>query len=346
MKKLCSIAIALIFLFANSFFILPQHKKNGGGGRKVSSDIVMTTNWGEDNCSIVNLKEGKELSKISVGLKPYDIKVDSNGRFAYVSCSGSSNVAIIDIQANLVSSYIKTGDSPRDIELTDDGKRIITANAGSNDISIIDLVQKKEKYKVNVGNIPYGIALSNDEKKVLVTCWGSNEVMIVSLGENEGKVVKTLKVGSLPYTAIIPAKSNLGLVSTFGSGLIYVIDVDAGLIADTIKVGRSPWGISSSYDGSTAVVANFYSGDMSVIKFKGTGNRQRASETLRYPLITSDKGERRAKNSIVSDDGSWAVVSDLANNQILKVNISDKKVVTIVDVGKAPYGLAFVPRSE
>lgn len=347
-KLIFASAIAMIYFISIAFSLKDYSPGSiaGGGGRSVSSDIVMTTNWGEDNCSIVNLKEGKELAKIKVGLKPYDIKVDSNGRFAYVSCSGSSEIAVIDIQANLVSSYIKTGNSPRDIELSRDCKTAITANAGSDDISVIDLINKKEKYTVKVGNIPYGIALSNDETKVLVTCWGSNEAVIVSLGEKEGKVIKTLKVGSLPYTAIIPSNSNLGLVSSFGSGEVTVIDVNAGEIVEKIKVGKSPWGISASLDGTTAIVANFYSGDMSVLSFKRIGTRQSISETLRYSLLDNMNSERRAKNAIVADNGTWAVLSDLANNQIMKIDIVNKKIVATIDVGKAPYGLAFIPRQE
>jgi YVTN family beta-propeller protein len=336
----------LIISFRFNFINNKRMDKGGGGGQKVASNLVMTTNWGEDNCSIVDLKKGQELSRIKVSLKPYDIKIEKQGRFAYVSCSGSSQIAVIDIQANLVSHYIKTGESPRDIEITNDSKIAVTANSGSNDISVIDLVNKKEKYRVKVGNIPYGVALSNDEKLAVITCWGSNEAMVVSSGESAGEVIKTVKIGVLPYTAVIPHNSSLAMISTFGSGEVFVIDINSGEVVKTIEVGKSPWGMAASSDGNTVAVANFYSGDVSVLGIDRTTNG--VSEKARIKIVSgginSNSEERRAKNAIISDDGKWGIFSDLANNQLLYIDITTQKVIKVINVGKAPYGLAFIPR--
>jgi len=41
---------------------------------KKPTSLAIITNWGGDSCSLVDIKGGKELAQIQVGLKPYDVK--------------------------------------------------------------------------------------------------------------------------------------------------------------------------------------------------------------------------------------------------------------------------------
>lgn len=341
------------------------------------TSLVIITNWGEDTCSLIDIEAGKELAKISVGLKPYDVKVDPTGRFAYVTSSGADYISVIDIQAMLErkDERIKIGGGPRDLELTEDGRRAVVANSGDDSISVVDIAAKKELYRVTVGNIPYGVALTNQDKLAVITLWGSNKAVLVELGKNSGKVLKTLDVGSLPYTVVVPKDSDLAIVSCFGSHQLYVIDLTKSEIMPPIQVGRSPWGIGASVDGRTIVVANFYSGDASIVAVnvprsepvsqvvRAPGNSFLASgsqpvhyaasaplvvERLRIPLARADSiGElsaARPKNAAFTNDPNVAVLTDLGKNEVLVLDIAAKKVSKRISVGKAPYGVAFVPR--
>ena len=342
------------------------------------TSLVIITNWGEDSCSLIDIEAGKELAKISVGLKPYDAKVDPTGRFAYVTSSGANYISVIDIQAMLErkDQRIKIGEGPRDIELSEDGKRAVVANSGDDSISVVDIVAKKELYRVPVGNIPYGVALTNQDKLAVITLWGSNKAVLVELGKSSGKVLKTLDVGSLPYTVVVPKGSDHAVVSCFGSHQLYLIDLKKSEVMAPIPVGRSPWGLAASVDGHTIVVANFYSGDASIVSvdlpqtetasiagslpgnsFVGSGTRPVVRgtgapsfvERMRVPLVLTDSiGElsaARPKNAAFTNDPNVAVLTDLGKNEVLVLNIAEKKVIKRIPVGKAPYGVAFVPRN-
>jgi YVTN family beta-propeller protein len=317
--------------------------------------LALITNWGSDSVSLINIDQGKELAKIDVCLKPYDVQVEKTGRFGYVSCSGSDVIAVIDIQAMLERKdrRIKVGESPRDIDLTADGSRAVVANSGSNSISVVDLREGKEVYTVTVGTIPYGVALTTDDKLAVITCWGSNKVQLVELGVTSGKVVATFDVGSLPYTVIIPHNSDTALVTCFGSDAVYPIDLKARTAGPPIPVGRSPWGLSSSPDGTVAIVANYYSGDASILKVSaGKGGPIGAAaapavETGRISLSNPIGGGlvlARAKNAAFSADATKAIVTNLGNNEVMLVDLAGKRVVKTISVGQAPYGVAFVPR--
>jgi YVTN family beta-propeller protein len=320
------------------------------------TSLVLITNWGGDTVSLIDISMGKELAQINVGLKPYDVQVEETGRFAYVSCSGSDFISVIDLQAMLErkEDRIKVGESPRDIDIMQGGQRAVVANAGSNTISVIDLKAKKQLYTVAVGTIPYGIALTNGDKWVVVTCWGSNKAQLVELGESGGRVLKTFEVGSLPYTAIVPKGSNTAMVSCFGSDQIFTIDLKKMATGKPVNVGRSPWGLSSSADGKKAIVANFYSGDASVLSISGgssdpLGASAPIVEIARIPLAKSDPlgasgTNARAKNAAFSFDSNMAVMTNLGNNEVMVIDLANRSVARTIPVGKAPYGVAFVPR--
>lgn len=325
--------------------------KGGADGAKHKSHLVITTNWAEDNCSLVDIEQGKELAKIDVGQKPYDVKVGPAGRFAYVTCSGSDFLATIDIQAMLemTDRRVVVGASPRDLALTPDNKRAIVACAGTDGITVVDIVNSRKLYSVDVGAIPYGIALTNDGKLALVTCWGANTAVLVELGKDSGKVLKTLNVGSLPYTVVISKDDRIGIVSCFGSHKVFAIDIEnQKVIGQGTEVGRSPWGLALSGSGQ-ALTANFYSNDVSVLSVDSGANPPIVEEA-RIRLVSADDDgtivQRRAKNATFAGAPNIAVISDLANNELMIVDTDKKLLIRTIKVGKAPYGIAWIPKAS
>ena len=343
-----------------------SHWTSAGGrpaGKPVGkSSLAVITNWGGDSVSIVNTSTGKELSKIAVGPKPYDIICDPRGSIAYTTCSGANFIAKIDLVANLEmkDQRIIVGSSPRDISLTSDGKKAVVACAGSDYIAVVDLIANKVLYTVAVGQIPYGVGLANDDHTAIITLWGSNKAVLVNLGDDSGQVVKSFDVGSLPYTAWISNKGNLALVTCFGSGKVYIIDLKNSKVLDPVQVGRSPWGMALSPDGATAAIMNFYSGDVSLLSITDVALDPLAAstppvrETSRVKLTVNDPlaaaapaaAGGSAKNVAFNPDGSEILMSDLADNRVMLLDMSTRSIGKAIPVGQAPYGIAFVPRSE
>lgn len=329
-----------------------QTKGKGSG----EGSLVLVTNWGEDTCSLVNVSTAEELARIKTCSKPYDVKIGPEGRYAYATCSGSSEIAVIDLQAMLVAERIGVGQSPRDIAITDDG-RAMTANAGDGTISVVDLERGQELYEVEVGSMPYGIDLWRQDRAV-VTLWGGNRVAIVETGRDGGEVVQRFKVGSLPYTVVVSEPTGVALVSTFGSHEIYSLDLRSMEMREPTRVGRSPWGIGISPDGATALVANFYSGDASLLRVPEAGQVPGEAGVREVGRVSLGPGLRgggggatysAAKNAAITRTESGrnvAVVTDLSNNRLMIVDMQDRQMERTVSVGKAPYGIAFVPRSR
>lgn len=346
-------------------------------GKSGSGDFVLCTNWGDDTLSLVNIKDGHQVSVIKVGPKPYDIKVDAAGRYAYVSMSGASYVSVIDIQANLEAYKIPVGQGPREIDLSEDGKRAVVANSGDDSISLIDLEKRTEIGRASVGNVPYGIGFANDDKQAVVSNWAEGSVSIVDLASL--KELKKFSVGSLPYTVMVSQQTGIALITNFGANQASIIDLRNMTLGQPIRLGRSPWGGSVTADGKLAVVCNFYSGELSFLSISravstssggprsaGSNSFLAAGPVNSAPIVSEMyrvqvrqnpelpglhaelvKGmvaapEGRAKNSVLSNDGLIAVASDLANNELMIVDVPGHRMLRTIPVGKAPYGIAFI----
>ena len=303
--------------------------------------LVLVANWGSDTLSLVDVDAGQALSTIQVGLKPYDIEVDPAGRFAYVTNSGGGDVSVVDVQAMLETARFKVGENPREISLSADGALAVIANAGDDSISIVQLNNDFLETKVQVGSIPYGVALVKQDTQVAVTNWGENSVSVVDIPTRR-EIGPRIPVGALPYSVV--GRGNVAYLTNFGARTITRINLDSLTIdAPPLEVGRSPWGMSLIPGSELAAVPNFYSGDLSIVDL--------STNTIasRIPLSTGATAARaKASASAMATPARppITVVSNLGANELLVVDTQAGHVLRSIEVGKAPYGVQFVPRRQ
>ena len=335
------------------FAFLPAYAGQSTG--ELGNRFVVITYWGEDKVALVDImgEEGhEELWVIDVYeeascAKPYDVKVDGKNEFAYVTCSGSGNVATLDLIARQVFSTIEieSGASPRDIALTDDGTKAVVANSGIDTISVINTRDHQIIYSVDVGVQPYGVALV-DNKLAVITGWASGDLHFVELGDSSGKIIKTIRIGLLPYTVAVAHEGGHAYVTVNAEHTVALVSLETMEVSQKLRVGRAPWGISLSRDATIGVVANNRSSNATILgerEAKGSGLSVLRTVNLgRRAKGTSSGVARAAKNVAVTEDMSIAVVTDLANNDIVLIGLDSGAVIRSIPVGKAPYGIAFL----
>ncbi|HEY3298910.1 MAG TPA: alkaline phosphatase family protein [Armatimonadota bacterium] len=202
---------------------IPGPKKNPESpacicGIALSSDetkayICLSRN---DSLGIVDLKSGKLVEQIEVGVAPFDVVVSSDGTEAYVSnwggrhpekgerAAGSSgsealmdersigssgSVSIVDLNNRREIAEVETGLHPSDIVLAADGSRLYVANSNSDTVSVIDTNKRKVAKTILVrpsavlpfGSSPNALALSRDGSTLYAANAGNNAVAVVNL---------------------------------------------------------------------------------------------------------------------------------------------------------------------
>jgi YVTN family beta-propeller protein len=114
---------------------------------------------------------------------------------------------------------------------------------------------------VGVGERPFGITVGPEGKRVFTADVGSNTVTVVDIAA--AKVVGSVSTGDRPY-AVAFARGR-GFATDQYADTVTVFDARTLAPVDRIDVGEYPEGISTSSDGQSVVVANWFSNTISVI---------------------------------------------------------------------------------
>lgn len=344
MPKLIA-AITLTLLAAHSF----AGNSSAKGGR-----LILATYWGDDKVALIDLQGelGKEeiwtLDTLkAVGCaKPYDIRANKKGDEAWVSCSGTDQIALIDIVAQQVKATVKTGSSPRDLVYFDNDTKLLVANSGDDTVSVIDAVKRVKLYDFSVSAQPYGVAVSPDGKTAMVTGWASGDLHIARLGPSNATVMGKVDIGLLPYTVVAPGDGKIAYVAAAGSHIVATVDTEKMVLTNKTKVGRNPWSLAATPLGDQILVTNNRSNNLSLLK---TGmapladtEKQLFISAGAQLLANGDEVKRAAKNASVSADGKSAAFTDLANNQIVLIDLPTRTIKRVINVGKAPYGIEYI----
>jgi YVTN family beta-propeller protein len=169
---------------------------------------------------VVDLKEGKLVKQIPVGVAPYAVVLAADGKHAFVSNWGGRHPAKGDKQApssgtpvavddrgiandgtvgrvNLADgkmvSELTVGLHPNDMVLHPGSKRLFVANANSDTVSVVDSEAFRVSETINVrpsadlpfGSMPNALALSADGRKLYVANGGNNAVAVVHLDQGK-----------------------------------------------------------------------------------------------------------------------------------------------------------------
>jgi YVTN family beta-propeller protein len=113
-----------------------------------------------------------------------------------------------------------------------------------------------------VGEAPFALAVSPDATRVYVANVRSADISVLST-ETLSPIAR-IKVGAMPYGVAATADGSV-LVANQSSGTVSVVEAGSLSIVKTFKVGRFPEGIALARRATKAYVANWFSGDVSVI---------------------------------------------------------------------------------
>lgn len=247
-----------------------------------------------------------------------------------------ATLAIVDPNTGKVIGRISTGQGPHEVVV--DGRTAFVTNYGSgpapgNSLSIIDLVaQKERRFDVAPMARPHGIAVSAG--KVWFTAEGSKLIArfdpqtnkldaMLGTGQNSTHMVELSKDGKEIYTANI------------SSGSISIFTNPPAWTQTVVAVGKGPEGFDVSVDGLELWTANSQDGTVSIIDLK----YKQLKETF-------DVGTKRSNRLKLTLDRKLALISDLAGNELVVLDVASRKVIKRIAIGKAPEGILLDPSGK
>jgi YVTN family beta-propeller protein len=328
---------------------------------------LITANQTADSVSLLRTTDGKVLAEITVGRRPTDIALSSDGRTVLVTCSYGGEVAMLTVADGALQKVasIPVGFEPYGVAISPNGKTAYVSMHMAGQIAVIDLASRKVTSQIDVGRWPRYMTLSPDGKRLAVGLNGERSVAVVDAVA--GKLAFKLPMRGLNINHLCTSRDgkhfyfpwmmyggnppNAGSIRrgwVLGNRTSRVSFTDskdkAGISLD--PRGRAmgdPHGIDISPDAQTLVVscagsqelALFRLPELPLIGIGGSELMDRAlslSGTLyrRMPLGGRPMGLK------ISMDSKTAYVANYLLNAVQVVDLHERKITRTIDLGGPP----------
>jgi len=225
--------------------------------------------------------------------------------------------------------------SPMWLDMTDKG--ILCIADSSNNITLMDTNSANNTAStIPMGNnAVYDMAVGNSDRRLFCALMGGEpSVGVIDIISNS--YIKTINLPKMEDDSIGTPRGigayrggNMAYVAlgNASAGELVFINTKTNTVEDAVTVGKKPFGVGVTPDGSKVFVANSNSNTVSVVDAlmkKVTADITVGSSPLKVAL---------------SPDGLKAVVTNHMSNSVSVIDVKTNSVIATIPVGKAPMGV-------
>ncbi len=260
-------------------------------------DLAIVANVGSNDVSVIDLKSLTVTTTIGVGRFPIGVGIDTTRDLAVVANGEDANVSIIDLNSLAVTDTIQVGPRPAGVAVNSKTGIAVVANRAQNTVSVIDLDARSSVATIGVeGEFPRGVAINETSNIAIVANANSDTVSVIDLETRS--FVGTIDVGTGPTGVAVHELTNHAVVSN--SGVIRgstelgalstasILDLDGRAVVENVPVGSAAFGVDVAEASQMAVVANFGSNDVTVIRIPNPTPRVGTVEPKTFPAGGGD----------------------------------------------------------
>jgi YVTN family beta-propeller protein len=334
-------------IIAPIFFATFIHSTTGCSAQSVRHKSLLALSKTDHTLAIVNPVTLKVIARVPVGDDPHEVIASSDGKTAYVSIYGGGSLHELNIIDLLVQKPLRNVDTrplfgPHGLTFVG-GKAWFTAE-GSKSVGRYDPATGKLDWCMGTGqDRTHMIYVTADGKKIYTTNVSSGTVsilidMLIQPGpfappnakphEDWTQTVIPVSRGSEGFD-VSPGGSELWTASG-EDGTIFIIDLAAKKLETKIDakvVGANR--LKFTPDGKQVFISSLRSGDLTIY------DAQSRTELKRLNI------GHGAAGILMDPDGSRAFVACSADNYVAVINLKTLEVMSHIDVGGVPDGLAW-----
>lgn len=226
---------------------------------------VVVCNFGRPDHDNVYLYDAETLARtgaVHFAGNAVESAFSPDGRTLYVSNFQRHLVEVIDLETLEVRAEVPVGSHPKTLVVAPDGATLYVANYFGRSISVVDVRALREVRRLTTGARPRGLGVLPDGTLLGAAFHGDVVHVFPPGGEVESS---RWRVCRYPRD-IVPMPEGPGFYMTCSLGHIgFFRPEDAGAPFGLGLTGRNPRSVGLTRDGRYLGVANFTSGDVSLI---------------------------------------------------------------------------------
>jgi len=314
---------------------------------------LLVVNKSEATVSVVDVTDGREITRLPTGDAPHEVAVSPDGRTAVVTNYGTGSapgntLTVIDLRQLTVSATIDLGDQrrPHGITWLPDGRRVAVTTEGSGTLSLVDVTDGRLASTVPTGqNVSHQVAVTPDGARAFVANIGSGSVTVVDLGA--GRVIRSIPTGRGAEGVAVRPDGREVWVTNRAANTVSVLDAATLDVLATLPSADFPIRIAFTPDGSRALVSHARSAELRV--FDVAKRADVVTIPITAPIqedreqVLAFEGSAAPVGTLAGPDGRHAYVAATSADVVAVVDLVAGKVIRLIPVGHEPDGLAWVP---
>ncbi|MGA2741100.1 MAG: hypothetical protein ABSG65_27125 [Bryobacteraceae bacterium] len=210
-----------------------------------------------------------------------DFDLTGDGR-AVVSFADERRLALVRLGTGTIEHVIDAGCEPSLVRFQGDGKQVLAGSRADRSLTIFDAASGRTTVRLPLPVEPVNCCFNPDGGQMFVTGPGMDVVVIVYPYQTE--VGETILAGRTPDGMAVSAAPQYLFVANPESGSVTVLDIDTRKLVGAMAVGQEPRHILITPDNRYALVLNWRSGNMAVIRIAAFTERRHRTDPA--PLFT------------------------------------------------------------
>jgi len=235
--------------------------------------------------ALVRLEGGRLRAVESIPLPGVagDFDLTADGRAA-VSFRQERRLALVKLATGAIEHLIDAGCEPSLVRYQSDGKQVLIGSRADRSMTIFDTASGRTAVRLPLPVEPTNCCFDSAGGQMFVTGPGMDVVVIVYPYQTE--VGETILAGRAPDGLAVSGTPPYLFVANPASGSITVLDIDTRKLVAAVAVGQEPRRILITPDNRYALVLNWQSGNMAVIRISAfTARRHRTDPAPLFTIV-------------------------------------------------------------
>ena len=304
------------------------------GAARAQGDVVVVLDSGDARITLIDQATRQTIGSFATGKEPHHLMATPNNRDLIVADAVSNDLMLLDpVNGRPIGGVSNIAD-PYQIGFSPDRRWFVTNCLRLNRVDIYDYDQGKFRLakRIPLESLPSHMAFTADSKTVYVSLQGSNSVAAIDLPTQT--VLWTMKVGETPAGLWLTPNDKTLLVALTGSNAVAAVDLRTHTVIKRIVTGDAAHNFRSMADGRHVLVSNRVSSTISILDM----------DTL--TKVGDITGLRPGPDDMeLSADRRWLWVTFRFARSVGVIDMTTRKLVDVIPVGKSPHGIYFYNRA-
>ena len=193
---------------------------------------------------------GKVIARYPAGTDPERFVLSKDGAHLIAANEDAGTATITELATGKILATLLVGIEPEGVAISPDGRWVYITAETSNTVSVIDTQARKVVKSFAVDPRPRMAAFSPDGKYAYVTSEIGSSVSRVDAIQHRVLDVIELEAPSHPVGVVASPDGQWVYIANGHGNSVTIVDAHAWKVAAFVPVGRRPWGVALSADGS------------------------------------------------------------------------------------------------